>query len=147
MTKTYYRLVDVQKNIYPSSVSRTVSSKQKVILDANALLMPFQFGVNLDLELERLVGECDVLVPSSVLGELRKLVGTDKHAKAALDLAQKYEVREVEDSGDASILSLAGKEAGIVVTNDRELIQKLRESGIPVISLRSRTHLVIEGHI
>ncbi|MFQ5884918.1 MAG: PIN domain-containing protein [Thermoplasmata archaeon] len=122
-----------------------MAQKQKVILDTNALLMPFQFGVNLDLELGRWVGECDVLVPSSVVGELKGLAGTDRHAKAALELAQKYEILEVEESGDASILSLAMEKNGIVVTNDKELIQELRGSGIPVISLRSRTHLVIEG--
>lgn len=116
-----------------------------VILDANALLMPFQFGLNLDLELERLVGECDILVPSSVLGELRRLARTDRSARAALELAQKYEISEVEEEGDTSVVSLAKEKKGIVVTNDKELIQKLKEAGIPVIYLRSRTHLVIEG--
>jgi rRNA-processing protein FCF1 len=109
--------------------------------------MPFQFRINLDVELLRLVGECDILVPSSVLGELRKMEETTKDAKAALTLAQKYEVVEVEDSGDVSLLTLARKRKGIVVTNDKELIEELKRSRIPVIYLRSRTHLVLEGMV
>lgn len=124
---------------------RSVSGRPVVILDANALLMPFQFRVNLDLELERLVGECEVIVPSSVLGELRKLEATTKGAKAALSLAQKYTIIEVEGSGDASLISLASDRNGIVVTNDKVLIDELKQSRIPVIYLRSKTHLVIEG--
>jgi rRNA-processing protein FCF1 len=122
-----------------------VPKKQIVILDANALLMPFQFRINLDIELERLLGECEVLVPSSVLGELEKLAKENRQAKAALALAKKYRVSEVEEGGDASIVSLANELNAIVVTNDKDLIMKLKESRIPVIYLRSRTHLVLEG--
>jgi rRNA-processing protein FCF1 len=118
-----------------------------VILDANALLMPFQFNINLDSELQRLVGECEILVPSSVLGELRKLESTTKEAKAALALAQKYIITQVEGSGDQSILTLANDREGIVVTNDRGLIDELKRSRIPVIHLRSQTHLVLEDTV
>jgi rRNA-processing protein FCF1 len=124
-----------------------VSGRPVVILDANALLMPFQFKINLDTELQRLVGECEILVPSSVLGELRKLESTIKEAKAALALAQKYTITEVDGSGDQSLLSLANDLKGIVVTNDMELIGELKRSRIPVIHLRSRTHLVLEGMV
>jgi rRNA-processing protein FCF1 len=129
------------------SLLQPVSGRPVVILDANALLMPFQFKINIDAELQRLVGQCDVLVPSSVLGELKKLEATSKDAKAALALAQKYEIVEVEESGDVSLVSLASQRSGIVVTNDRELIEELKKLRRPVISLRSRTHLVLEGSV
>ncbi len=118
--------------------------KPIVILDANALLMPFQFNINLDTELLRLVGDCDVLVPSSVLGELKRAKSTAKDANAALTLAEKYTVRQVEGSGDDSLIELASETKGIVVTNDQGLIQRLKRSGIPVIYMRSRNHLVLE---
>lgn len=124
-----------------------MTGRPVVILDANALLMPFQFRINLDAELQRLVGECEILVPSSVMGELRKQEGTTRDAKAALTLAQKYNIVEVEDSGDVSLLALARRRKGIVVTNDKELIEDLKRSRIPVISLRSRTHLELEGMV
>ncbi len=118
-----------------------------MILDANALLMPFQFKINLDAELRRLVGECDVLIPTSVIGELEKLRRTNKNAGAALALAEKYVFFPVEGSGDDSLIELAEKMEAAVVTNDQGLIQRLKESRIPVIHLRSRNHLVLEGVI
>ena len=124
-----------------------MSGKPVVILDANALLMPFQFKINLDVELQRLVGECDVLVPSSVIGELKKLKRTNKDAGAALALAEKYTSSPVEGSGDDSLLELANEMKGTVVTNDKDLIQRLKESRIPVIHMRSRNHLVLDGAV
>jgi hypothetical protein len=113
-----------------------------VVLDANALMMPFQFGVNMDKELRRLFGEVPVFVPSSVLGELSNIV--DKNAKAALSLARKYSVVETELSGDDAVLTIAKERSAAVVTNDRELIKRLRELGIPVIRLRGEHYLVAD---
>ncbi len=129
----------------PSPFLTFVTEKTIVILDANALLMPFQFKINLDSELRRLLGDLDVIVPSSVMGELRKLTDTNRNAKAALALAEKYAIVEVEGSGDDSLIQLANEIKGIVVTNDKKLIERLKESKIPVIFLRSRTHLVLGG--
>src|SRR5439155_20179261 len=53
------------------------------LLDANALLMPFQFQVHLDAELRRVLGDVDVAVPTPVLGELALLADHDRDARAA----------------------------------------------------------------
>src|SRR6266571_9426019 len=37
-----------------------------VLLDANALLMPFQFQVHLDAELRRVVGDVEIAIPTPV---------------------------------------------------------------------------------
>jgi rRNA-processing protein FCF1 len=111
-----------------------------VVLDANALLMPFQFRMNIDRELERLLGEVDGLVPSSVLSELHGL--KEKHSKAALALARKYEIVETEKCGDDAVIDVAQRRSADVLTNDRELIDRLRALGIGVIRLRSGRHLV-----
>src|SRR5439155_88417 len=52
------------------------------LLDANALLMPFQFQVHLDAELRRVLGDVDVAVPTPVLGELGMLVGLSQQSAA-----------------------------------------------------------------
>jgi len=115
-----------------------------VILDTNALLMPFQFKVNLDRELKRLFGEIPVFVPSSVLGELANL--PDKNSKAALALARKYKIVETELRGDDAVLDLAIRREGAVVTNDKGLIARLREEGLPVVRLRSKRYLVVDDY-
>ncbi len=104
--------------------------------------MPFQFKVHLDSELKRLFGEIPVFVPSSVLGELSN--ATDKNAKAALSLARKYRIVETELRGDDAVLEVASARDAAVVTNDRGLIARLRERGLPVVRLRSKRYLVVD---
>jgi len=104
--------------------------------------MPFQFKINIDRELKRLFGEVPVFVPSSVLGELSNT--TDKNSKAALALARKYQIVETELLGDDAVLAIAHERSAAVVTNDKELIKRLRASRIPVIRLRGERYLVAD---
>lgn len=125
-----------------SSNRRVMLLPKAIVLDANALLMPFQFKVNIDRELKRLFGEIPVFVPSSVLGELSNVV--DKNAKAALALARKYQIVETELGGDDAVLSIAEERSAAVLTNDKELIGRLRKEHIPVIRLRAERYLVVD---
>jgi hypothetical protein len=116
-----------------------------VLLDANALLMPFQFRINLEAELRRLVGDADVAVPTPVLAELDAMRGRDRDARSAARLAGSFRPIEGHGAADDALLDLATEHRGVVVTNDAALLGRLRASGIPRITLRSRNHLVLEG--
>ncbi len=116
-----------------------------VALDANALLMPFQFRVNLDAELRRLLGDVDIRVPTPVIEELRVLAESGREAQSALRLSEKYRPLESSGSADDALVDLAASRGAVVVTNDAALLGRLRESGFPRVFLRSRTHLVVEG--
>ena len=115
-----------------------------IVLDANALLMPFQFNVNIDREIRRLFGEIPVLVPSSVLGELAN--SGDPNSKAAVALAKKFTIVETDLRGDDAVMDLAIRRSAAVLTNDKELISRLRDEGIPVVRLRSGRYLVFREH-
>lgn len=115
-----------------------------VVLDANALMMPFQFKVNLDMELTRLFGDLPVVVPSSVIGELANCQGPE--GRGALALARKYELVETALRGDDAVLDLAKRMSAAVLTNDRELIRRLRAENIPVVRLRSERYLELSEH-
>jgi len=116
-----------------------------VLLDANALLMPFQFRVNLDREIQRLLGDADVALPKPVLAELEFLAERDREARAGLRLARRYRMIDATGSADDALLDLAATLRAVVVTNDQPLLERLREKGIPRLFLRSRNHLVAEG--
>lgn len=117
----------------------------KVVLDANALMMPFQFGLNLSAEIDRLLGRSELYVPSSVRAELRKISSKDRAAKAALELSERFASVTTVSRGDDAIIEAALALGASVVTNDSELLQKLKEKGVRRIRLRSRSHLVLEG--
>ncbi len=114
----------------------------RVVVDSNALMMPFQYRINLDIELERLLGKFEIYVPSCVLGELKRISRRRQEAKAALQLASKYPVVEVASLGDRGVMEAAKKLNGMVLTNDRALITALHREGIGVIYMK-QNHLVI----
>ncbi|MFP3871506.1 MAG: DUF120 domain-containing protein [Candidatus Natronoplasma sp.] len=113
-----------------------------IILDTNALLMPFQFSLNIDREIERLFGDVSskVYVPSSVIRELKGL-----GKKGALKLSEKYKKIDVEKRGDDGVLEAAERLEGVIVTNDKELKKRALKKKIPVAYLRSRSHLELAG--
>ena len=128
--------------------------KRFILLDSNALLMQFQFSVDIENELRRIIDvQYEIVVPDIVLGELRHLAssmaGKDRgEALMAIRLANTFRVvKAAEGPADTGILRLAEKLGAIVVTNDKILRARLRAKNIPNIHLRSKAFLTVEGHI
>lgn len=119
----------------------------KVIVDTNGLMIPFIFRLNLTSELERLLGRYEIIVPKQVMKELTYLCEKkrNKEAKAALKLAEKFKVVDCGGEGDDAIIFVAEEFGGCVLTNDSALKKKLLDMKIPVIFLRSESHLEIQG--
>lgn len=117
---------------------------QQVILDANALMMVFQFDINISSELERLLGAFEVVVPSSVLVELSGLSRDHADARKALSLAERFRRVDVPGSGDDAIVDLARDLDAIVVTNDRELRGRLKALGKRSVFMRQGSHLELD---
>lgn len=117
---------------------------QTVVLDTNALLMPFEIGLNLDLSVRDLLGEVRFVVPGPLVGELKHL--DSRYAKAGLELARRYDIVQAEGAGDDAVIEVAVREHGYILTNDKELRRRARKQQIPLIYLRSGTHLVLETY-
>ena len=122
-----------------------------VVLDTNALMMPVECDVRLFDELERLLGDVDLVVPRTVIEELDRLAGSGNGAAATAasvgaDLARdRCRVRET-DAGyaDDAVVELAtGPDATHAVTNDGPLRRRLLDAGVPVVSLRGTNKLAI----
>jgi hypothetical protein len=104
--------------------------------------MPFEMRMNIDLAVSSLLGDVRMVVPGPMIGELKNL--ENKYADAALSLARKYEIIQTETMGDDAIVEAAVRLDAYVLTNDKELKRRLRSLRIPIIYLRSNTHLVLE---
>jgi uncharacterized protein len=117
---------------------------QTVVLDTNALLMPFEVGINIDLEVRNLLGDVRFVVPGPLVGELKHL--ENRYAKAALALARNREIVQCDAHGDDSVLEVAQRENAYILTNDKELRRRARKLRIPLIYLRSGTHLILEKY-
>jgi rRNA-processing protein FCF1 len=120
-----------------------------VLLDTNALMMPFQFRIELMDELRRLFGRVTPAVTSGVVEEIRHLAdGHGKEAAAARVGMKLLDSCTVMDPGvhecvDEEIAACAQGGGCPVVTNDRELRGILLSRGITVVSLRNRQKLEI----
>ena len=110
------------------------SIHKTVILDSSAVIMCFEFSIDLEKELTRLLGSYHIVVPSSIIGELeflsKKGAGNKKiKAKASLKLVENYETVVVDEkNADDSLIILAKRMNGVVVTNDKELRKRLRDA-------------------
>ncbi len=117
-------------------------------MDTNFLLLPYQFRVDIRRQIEELLeAPHELVVPTGVVSELRKLgKGRGKEgaaARFALKLVGLMGVKKVRSSGnvDAWIADYAVREGAVVCTNDVELRHKLKNGGVKMIVLRSRSRL------
>ena len=129
---------------------RQYRNKKIVILDSSAIIMLFEFSIDLEDEITRLVGKHHTIVPKPVFNELEFLSehGTGKKkifAKASLKLIERYDIVDVSSkNADDGVFLLAEQTNGVAVTNDKDLKKRLKEISLPVIFLRSKKRLVME---
>jgi hypothetical protein len=120
-----------------------------VILDTNFLLAPGQFGVDIFMELDRVLDEkYELVVPDYVILELVRIVSKKgagaKAARIALSLVakKKIKVEETLAEGDQSLFELASHvEKPAIATLDSALRKRAKKEGIEVIYLRSKKYL------
>ena len=120
-----------------------------VVLDSSSILMVFEFSIDLEDELKRLLGRYKILVPKPIYDELvfLSINGKGKKkliAKPALELIKNYEISNAMGLADDSVIYLANKNKGVVLTNDRDIRKKAKEKHLQTIYLRGKSKLVLE---
>lgn len=130
----------------------------QVILDTNFLTIPAQFGIDVFSEAERVLERSiEFILLDSVIEEIRaKLESSGKTEKrifsVALDLTERCKVIEVNQSMrgllvDDQLLEYAISVKGVLATNDKELKERSIERGVPVLMLRGKKYLELNGSI
>ncbi|MHA1713422.1 MAG: PIN domain-containing protein [Candidatus Ranarchaeia archaeon] len=139
----------------------------RVLPDTNILVEIAHGHLTLLSELSRVLTVPYVVeIHPAVKNELKRLIklATPKKAKLyqlALKVAKEFKslsepIMDKEDQAcyaDESLLDIAVKDKGsdrcltVIVTNDKRLHHELRRHGCPVLVLRQRNHLFIDGHI
>ncbi len=126
----------------------------KVVLDSNFLMIPFQFNLDVFQEIEYLLQKkVDFIVPSAVKSELTGISarGGEGAAEAslALQLASRCRVVEVtldeNETVDDAIVKSSQKLGAVVATTDIELKKRLRAINVPVVYLRDKSKLEVDG--
>ena len=116
-------------------------------------MIPAQFHVDILAELERVLPNYDLLVPSFVINELEGIKNRSKGkdriaASVALKLIESSDIQVVaadlkdRERVDDALLRISK----VLCTNDRELQKRARNKGITVVYLRQKKYLAIEGY-
>jgi len=120
----------------------------KVLLDANALMMPAEFRIDLFSEIRELVGTFEPVVLPGIVKELTGLArarGTEgAAARLGLALASQCTLVDLEENlpnVDGQVIAWATVNGALVVTNDRRVRETLLARGIGVISMRKQKKL------
>jgi len=125
-------------------------------VDTSALLSILQLGIDIEDQLTGLVGRFELLIPRAVYDEIEALTkkppkSRARLARTVLELISTKGWRILDHSptlqGDQAILELATKLQYPVLTFDLELRRKLRKHGVPVIFLRKKALLFLDGAI
>ncbi|MFA4639424.1 PIN domain-containing protein [Pyrococcus kukulkanii] len=129
-----------------------------VLPDTNFLFIPGQFGVDIISEFDRILDvKYQVAIPNVVLEELKTIIKEGKvrgkdlmAARMALKIAERFPVVYIGEfmskTTDELLYEYAiANDNVIVCTNDRKLRKRLREAGVPVIFLRQKKKLELEG--
>ncbi len=125
----------------------------QVITDTSFMMVPGMFGVDVVSELERLLNsKCELLVPSSVAKELRRISkqGKPKEKAAArigLFLVKRGRIVKAAGRADEAIIRLSVQRKLAVGTTDAALRKELRRLGVSVIFLRQLSHLAVDGQL
>ncbi len=127
----------------------------KIILDSNALFAPSKFKIDIFEETKRLLNRnVEFVLLSPVKRELELLAAKDspqvrREAVYALQLAEKCRYVAVEagqdEETDDIVVRVAKKWGSPVFTNDLQLKKRLRDISVPVIYVRQKSRLDIDG--
>jgi rRNA-processing protein FCF1 len=126
-------------------------------LDSNALFVPLEFKIDIFSEVERLLNRnINFMLLSPVKSELEVLAAKEspkirREAAYALKLSEKCEYVTVDSdekiSTDDVIVKVAKVWDSPVFTNDSQLRKRLRDISVPVIYVRQKSRLEIDGLI
>ena len=128
----------------------------KVVIDANFFFVPSQFKLDIFEELANLLNRrFEPILLSSTKKELQGLTESTpkikKQAVLALKFAEKCNFVPIDkdslETYDDVIVRVASEWKTPVATNDKELRRRLREKGVPVIFLRQKRRLEMEGAV
>ncbi len=129
----------------------------RVVVDTNFLTVPSQFGLDVFVETERLLERSvEFLVLESVKREVDHKIARSGPGEARHFRVAKHLMRErctivpvpadlVRWPVDDQLIEFAHRNGAVLATNDRHLRKRAREIGVPVLLLRGRRRLWLEG--
>lgn len=129
----------------------------RVLLDTNFLMLPIRFSVDIQSELGRIVeSSFEMVTTPAVVNELLRLKNQVKPSEVkeidfalvnAEGIKKLDDTLKSEEDVDDQLLRLAKSRRIVVATTDAGLRRRIRSAGFPVIYMRQRRYIAIDGII
>ena len=127
----------------------------QLILDTNFFFIPFELNIDIFSEFNRIIDKkYEAIILNCVYLELLKLKKSGKVKKnidAAIQFTEKCKkipfYKQENEEVDDSIIRYAKNNPSIVATNDKLLRKKLKKQNIPIIFVRKKKYLKLEGMV
>ena len=130
---------------------------KKILLDTNFLLIPIQFKLDIFSEIHDICNfNYKLFILDKTIEELNNIIEKQKGkskeaAKFALKLIKLKKISIIKTkeklTADRLILKKANKKEYIIATQDKFLKKQLKIRQIPLIILRQKKRLILEGSI
>lgn len=122
------------------------SSRVMVLLDTNFLTLPQQFKIDIVEEIKYKIPNAELATIEPVVEELKKIPA----GRVGLRMIERGLIKILPTNvdtknTDGALLKCAMENKAVVCTNDRELRKVLKKNNVPVMYLRGRKKLEMEG--
>ena len=117
-------------------------------------MMAAQFNLDVVGQLQELLPQFNYIIPSFIIKELENIQNRSRGkiraaASTALKIAgqKPLKIKDIPLLKDEPVDNALIRISEVLCTNDRELKGRARESKIPVIYLRQRKYLAVDGYL
>jgi rRNA-processing protein FCF1 len=120
---------------------------EKILLDTNFLVAPFQFSFDIFEELEEMYPYAEICTIEDAVQEAKSIKGGKfKDLVPQIIESEDISVYETEGEGEVDDLLVDISDDFIIATNDKELKKRIKDQGRPVIIIRGKDHLEIKNN-
>lgn len=129
----------------------------KIVLDTNFLTIPAEFGVDIFTDVERVIERSvTFIVLQPVITEIENRLARPHNkteerkfriAKSLLSRCKIVNIPSNDGAVDDLLVDYALTNSAVIATCDRELKKKAKDNGIPVLYLRGKKYIVLEGTV
>ena len=112
-----------------------------VLPDTNIILWTFSGGVDFRESIASVAPGYEILIPTCVLDELEKL--NNKQSGAAVEFCKKMETIDLGRGYADDLLVKSAEKGYLVATNDKEILDNLKEKGNNALRTREKNKLIM----
>lgn len=128
-----------------------------IVIDTNFLTVPAQFGIDIFSETERIIDRrLDFVTLTTAVAELdtklaeASTIPEKRKFSIARELVSRCKVIDIDNtlaelSVDDQLLEYTVSVKGVLATNDKDLRNRAKKRGVPVLLMRGKKRIVLDG--